>query len=160
MSVIIDLFQALHERLGELVPGIERRYMPRRDATELVSLKTCIYLESTERQEIVRDVVDAENYTFGIAVQRSAFAVDQAEVDTDGNPVFDGIDNLAFGDEVLNKMEEIKDFWRAGGILRNEIIARCRFIEMIHDPVYEPYHLGLMGVFSAILDVTYQHSGS
>ena len=160
MSVVIDLFQGLHDELStRLAPlVIERRYMPRRDGADLDELKIALYMESTVRQEIVRDVVDAESYTFGIAVQLTA--AEQVEFDDNGEPVYDGIDNLERGDAVINQMEAIKDLWRAGGELRNLEIAKCTFAEFSHDPIYEPYHLAIMGVYSSILDVTYQLTGS
>ncbi len=99
-------------------------------------------------------VVDTNDVTFGIAVQQVVAA--PTVNDTDGNPVKDGVDNLAHGDQVLNIVEEIKDLWRAGGALREKNIASYSFKEMVHDPIYEPIHLMTIGVFTAIIDVTYE----
>jgi len=156
MSVLIDLFKALTTELAtQLTPVVvERRYMPRVDAGDLASLKVSVYLSGTEREEIARGVVNMERHTFGIAVQQAVS--EQVATDTAGHAVLDGIDNLVSGDAVINQMETIKSLWRASGAMRDKLLANCRFLEMVHEPPYESIHLITMGVYTSILDVTYQ----
>lgn len=156
MSVLIDLFKGLTTELRtQLSPlTIDRRYMPRIDVEDLDTLKISIYIEATEREEIARAGIDLERHTFGIAVQKAVGT--QVANDTDGNPVLDGIDNLAAGDAVMNIMEQIKALWRLGGPLRDKPTVGCKFLEMVHEPPYEPLHLLRMGIYTSILDVTYQ----
>lgn len=154
MSVMIDLFRDLTTRLSaELGATVDRRYMPRNNVEDLDTTKISIYIEATEREEVARQI-DVERFTFGIAVQRAVG--DSIALDSNSQPVLDGIDNLAVGDEVLNRMEDIKDLFRADGVLRFEQIAGCSFLEMVHEPPYEPIALLAMGIYTAILDVTYQ----
>lgn len=156
MSVCVDLFKTLHQELKTLLPGItvERRYMPRVDGFDLENLRVSVYIESSEMDKIARGSVDTDTYTFGIAVQK--LALPQVANDSNGDPVLDGIDNLAGGDDVIDQVEDIKSFWRAGGSLENKKLAGCTFMELQHDPVYEPIHLATYGIFSSIIDVTYQ----
>jgi hypothetical protein len=151
----VDLFIALHRELEtRLAPiPVERRYMPRVDSNGLDILRVAVYMEATENEEITRGF-GLDRWTFGIAVQKS-FG-NSGAVDCEGDPVLDGIDNLAQGDEVISQMELIKDLWRDGGELRDLRLAGHSFIELVHDPVYEPVHLLYYDVFSSIIDVTYQ----
>lgn len=160
MSVLVDLFKGLTEELqAALSPlSVERRYMPRQDLEDLGDMKISVFIMGAEHNEIARGVVAQERFSFGIAVQKAVG--DQVPVDINGDPVLDGIDNLAAGDEVLNKLEQIKDLWRPGGSLRNKPIANCTFVEFISEPVYESIHLVMQGIFTGVLDVTYTYSES
>ena len=154
MSVLIELFKGLQTELQTaLAKTVDRRYMPRRNIEDLDVLRISIYIEATEREELGRQV-DVERYTYGIAVQKAAGP--SVEFDSDGQPVVDGVDNIAFGDEVLNQMEAVKDLFRKDGALRFKVIAGCTFQEMVHEPPYEPLHLLTMGIYTSILDITYQ----
>ena len=119
-------------------------------------MKISIFIMGAEHEEITRDILTAERFSFGIAVQKTVG--EQVAVDINGDPVIDGIDNLASGDEVINQLEAIKDLWRPGGSLRNKPIAGCTFLEFISEPVYESIHLVMQGIFTGVLDVTYTHS--
>jgi len=158
VSILVDLFQGLTLELQTALSPVivERRYMPRRDLEDLDQMKISVFVMAAEHEEITRDILTAERFSFGIAVQQAVGP--QVPVDFDGNPVLDGIDNLAAGDAVLNQLEAIKDLWRPGGSLRNKPIAGCTFLEFISEPVYESIHLVMQGIFTGVLDVTYTHS--
>jgi hypothetical protein len=155
VSTLVDLFQGLTLELQTALSPVlvERRYMPRHDLEDLQEMKISVFVMAAEHEEITRDIVSAERFSFGIAVQKAVG--DQVPVDVNGNPVLDGIDNLAAGDAVLNQLEAIKDLWRPGGSLRNKPIAKCTFLEFISEPVYESIHLVMQGIFTGVLDVTY-----
>lgn len=160
MSILVDLFKGLTEELATVLNpvSVERRYMPRQDLEDLDSMKISVFIMGAEHEELARDIASADRFSFGIAVQKAVGP--QVAVDSNGDPVLDGIDNLAAGDAVLNQIEAIKDLWRPGGSLRNKPIAGCTFIEFISEPVYESIHLVMQGIFTGVLDVTYSHSES
>lgn len=154
-SVFVELHKQLTSELKLALPDrdIKRRYMPLLSQADLETVKISVYQESYDRQEIGRSI-DADIYSFGIAVQKAAEG--GAAIDGAGNPVLAGIDNLEDGDAVMDLAEQIKDLWRSNGALRDKHLAGCRFVEFTHDPPYEPLHLLTMGVYSSIIDVSYQ----
>lgn len=153
---IVALFKGLLNELKLALPALpfERRYMPYVEAKELDELKISVFLETTEDGKLGRTDVDTQSITFGVSVQQYVAA--PSDTDDDGNPVLNGVDNLSHSDAILNTVEQIKDLWRTGGALREKNIAGFSFKEMVHDPVYEPIHLMSIGVFTAIIDVTYE----
>ena len=158
MSTLIELFKGITTELMHQLPydSIARRYMPRNNVADLQSLKIAVYVEDNQHEYLGREVL-GRTYTFGIAVQQ-AVNLTQTTIDGDGQEVSDGTDNLTFGDTVLEKVEEIKSLWFPGGSLRDKPIAGCIFSELVHEPVYESIHLVTMGVYTAIVDVTYTES--
>lgn len=159
-SRLVTLFKELLVQMKVALPllSIERRYMPYIDAAELDGVKVSLFLETNEDGKLGRSDVDTHLVTFGIAVQQ--VVAPPSVNDADNNPVKDGVDNLAHGDAVLNIVEQIKDLWRTGGALQERDIAGYSFKEMVHDPIYEPIHLMSIGVFTSIIDVTYELTGN
>ena len=155
-SPLVALFKELLVQMKLALPSldIERRYMPYIEAAELDGIKVSVFLETTEDGKLGRSDVDTQLITFGISVQQ--VVAEPSVDDADNEPVRNGVDNLAHGDMVLNTVELIKDNWRSGGPLRDLSIAGYSFKEMVHDPVYEPIHLMSIGVFTSIIDVTYE----
>lgn len=164
MSTPIDLWKALTSEIDTRFPDdhVKRRYMPLNNSADLQELKISVYFENNQHEEIGRFAV-TRDYTFGIAVQK-AVSIEQTDIDGDGEEVLDGIDNLAFGDAVLEKVELIKSLWLPSngvlpdGELRSLKLAGCVFSELVHEPVYESIHLITKGVYTAIVDVTYTES--
>lgn len=156
-SPLVTLFKELLVQINAELPdlGTKRRYMPYIKAEELGDdIKVSLFLETNEDGKLGRSDVDTHLVTFGISVQQ--LVARPSDDDADGQPVLDGVDNLAHGDAVLNIVEQIKDLWRTGGALRERDIANYSFKEMVHDPIYEPIHLMSIGVFTSIIDVTYE----
>ena len=159
MSNLVDLAKGVTAELKVLLAPIQvdRRYMPRTDVADLDDMKIGVYIEGSESDEIARGAATTKRHTLGIAVQQAI--TPQVPIDADGNPVLDGIDDLSVGDRVLNIIEQIKGYWLPNGVLRDKMIAECQYLEQTHEPVYEVMHLISMGVYTAIIDVTYIESG-
>jgi hypothetical protein len=158
----VNLFKGLQaelraiESLREWIEpeDIQRRYAPLLRFEEFKGKpKVSIYIEQNTQRDIARNIWSAL-FTFGVAIQIPA--ADQVEYDNDGNAVLGGIDNLAAGDDAFNLANTIKALWQPDGALFEKQIAGCSFVSVEHDPPYEPLHLMRQGIYSAILDVTYQ----
>lgn len=160
-----ELVEALQTELDDLTDLVfDRRLKPRLDRTEFEADK--VYVSTfvgTGSWEIIGRQVDKQRWELLLAIQA---ALPDSTPPVSGNP-FGAVnsitaDPVAWGDDVFEKVERIKDLFRAqtpdqaAGALRDRELAGCYFVEMQHDPIYVPQQLDELGILTSVLSLTYR----
>jgi hypothetical protein len=164
-ALATELVTALRAELAGLDRLVfDRRLQPRLDRTEFEADK--IYVSAfvgAAAWEIIARQADRQQWHCLLAIQS---ALPDSEPPETGNPFgavnsVDG-DPVAWGDDVFEHVERVKDLFRAetpemaAGALRDQTLAGCYFLEMLHDPVYVPAHLDEIGILTSVLSLTYR----
>lgn len=164
-TLATELVAAMETELSAMTDLVfDRRLKPRLDRSEFESGK--IYVSTfigTGSWEIIARQADRQQWELLLAIQAS---LPDSQPPPSGNPFGPvnsvAADPVAWGDDVFEHVERVKDLFRAetpdmpAGALRDRELAGCYFIEMQHDPIYVPSHLDELGILSSILSVTYR----
>lgn len=138
---------ALREAIAEQVIALinlpdgtisEARRVPRVDAQEVEALHLVYFIADLDHETFARSL-DRSEFTIGLAVQQHL----------PGNDV----ESL---DALIILVESIKELWQPSGALREMYLANFSFKSLRHAEIYNAVHLLDYGVFTSILELTYQ----
>jgi len=116
----------------------EARRVPRVDAQEIEDLHLVYFIAALDFETFARGI-DRSEFTIGLAIQKHL----------PGNDV----ESL---DALILLVESIKALWHPSGSLRETALANFSFKSLAHAEPYNAIHLLEYGVFTSILELTYQ----